>query len=43
MDQKPFLTDIKTLRQRAREHRERGYKAGRVVVVKRLLEETGGR
>jgi bacterioferritin len=41
--EKPFLTDIKTLRQRAREHMERGamtpgYKADRDTVVKLLNE-----
>ena len=41
MADKPFLTDIKTLRKRAREHMEQGamtpgYKADRDVVVKLL-------
>jgi len=43
MADKPFLTDIKTLRKRAREHMEQGamtpgYKADRDVVVKLLNE-----
>lgn len=43
MAKKPFLTDIKTIRQRAREHIERGavtkgYKADRDTVVKILNE-----
>ena len=43
MADKPFLTDIKTLRARAREHMEQGamtpgYKADRNVVVKLLNE-----
>jgi bacterioferritin len=43
MANKPFLTDIKTLRQRAREHIERGavtpgYKADRDTVIKLLNE-----
>ena len=43
MADKPFLTDIKTLRARAREHMEQGamtpgYKADRDVVVKLLNE-----
>jgi bacterioferritin len=43
MADKPFLTDIKTLRKRAREHMEEGamtpgYKADRNVVVKLLNE-----
>jgi bacterioferritin len=43
MNNQPFLTDIKTLRQRAREHIERGavtdgYKADRETVIKVLNE-----
>jgi bacterioferritin len=43
MAAKPFLTDIKTIRKRAREHIDRGaitegYKADRVTVVKLLNE-----
>ena len=43
MADKPFLTDIKTLRKRAREHMEQGamtagYKADRDTVVKILNE-----
>ena len=43
MDQKPFLTDIKTLRQRARQHIEAGaitpgYQADRETVIKLLNE-----
>ena len=43
MARKPFLTDIKTLRKRAREHMEQGamtpgYKADRNVVIKLLNE-----
>ena len=43
MADKPFLTDVKTLRKRAREHMEQGamtpgYKADRDVVVKLLNE-----
>jgi len=43
MADKPFMTDIKTLRRRAREHMEQGamtpgYKADRDVVVKLLNE-----
>jgi bacterioferritin len=43
MSETPFLTDIKTLRQRARQHMEKGamtdgYKADRDVVVKLLNE-----
>jgi bacterioferritin len=42
-DKKPFLTDIKTLRERARKHIERGaitegYKADRETVIKILNE-----
>jgi bacterioferritin len=43
MAEKPFLTDIQTLRKRAREHMEQGaltsgYKADREVVIKLLNE-----
>ena len=43
MAEKPFLTDIQTLRKRAREHMEQGaltpgYKADRQVVIKLLNE-----
>ena len=43
MDKKPFLTDVETLRKRAREHIETGavtpgYSADRAVVVKLLNE-----
>src|SRR5919109_1241877 len=43
MEKKPFLTDVKTLRERARQHMEQGaitpgYKADRNTVVKLLNE-----